>query len=246
MSTSRELQMAITLKKSKKRIKQELDRIIYRNKQKIFCIGRNKTGTTSLAKAMKDLGFKVGKQREAEALLDDWVKRDFSSIISYCMRSEFFQDVPFSLPYTYIALDQAFPGSKFILTIRDNPDQWYSSLINFHGKLWGNGNIPPKVEDLKKAIDPVTGTVYNKFKKIMNIPDEILYNKKIYIEHYMWHNKMVIDYFWHRKNDLLVLNVSENCAYQKLCAFLNVKSDKVDFPWENKTGDTKNIENIKK
>jgi len=227
--------MASAYTKTRRKIKQELDRIIYRNKQKIFCIGRNKTGTTSLAKAMKELGFKVGKQREAELLFNDWVKRDFSSLIHYCKKSEFFQDVPFSRAYTFIALDQAFPGSKFILTIRDSPDQWFNSLVKFHGKLWGNGDAPPAVEDLKKVTDSVSGSAYNRFKKSMNIPDEKLYNREIYIEHYMQHNQTVEDYFRYRKNDLLVLNVAEDGAYKKLCEFLNVKTDKIDFPWENKT-----------
>lgn len=48
---------------------------------KIYCIGRNKTGTKSLSKAL-------------------------------------IQDVPFSLPYTYVVMDQYFPRSKFILTVR--------------------------------------------------------------------------------------------------------------------------------
>jgi hypothetical protein len=112
-------------------------------KPKIFCIGLNKTGTTSLKKEMALQGFTVGNQRQAELLFDDWVKRDFRRIVRYCRTARFFQDAPFSYPYTFIALDQAFPGSKFILTVRDNAEQWYNSLIRFHGKLWGNGNTPP-------------------------------------------------------------------------------------------------------
>ena len=94
------------------------------NKQKIFCIGLNKTGTTSLEKAMIDLGYLIGDQRQAELLFDDWVKRDFSKLIEYCKTAVFFQDSPFSYPYTYVAIDQAFPNSKFILTIRDDAEQW--------------------------------------------------------------------------------------------------------------------------
>ena len=46
-------------------------------RQKIFGIGRNKTGTTSLKAAMNELGFVVGRQRTAEKLIFDWAKRDF-------------------------------------------------------------------------------------------------------------------------------------------------------------------------
>lgn len=39
-------------------------------RKKVFVIGQNKTGTTSLEKAFKDLGFIVGDQRVAEILYD--------------------------------------------------------------------------------------------------------------------------------------------------------------------------------
>ena len=60
------------------------------NKQKVFCIGLNKTGTTSLEKAMKDFGFLVGDQRQGELLFRDWVKRDFKRLVKYCKTAVFF------------------------------------------------------------------------------------------------------------------------------------------------------------
>lgn len=148
-------------------------------KQKIFCVGFNKTGTTSLKKEMEDLGFAVGNQRKAELLFDDWVKRDFRRLKKYCYTAQFFQDAPFSFPYTFIALDQFFPKSKFILTIRDSSEQWYNSLINFHGKKWGNGNIPPTAEDLKRAVYIYKGFPYHSRMKKDNVTErEILITKK--------------------------------------------------------------------
>ena len=44
-----------------------------------------------------------------------------------------------------------------------------------------------------------------------------------------------MDYFRFRKDDLLVLNVADSNSYKKLTEFLNIKTDKTDFPWENKT-----------
>ena len=83
---------------------------------KVFCVGRNKTGTTSLDVALRELGYLMGDQREAEWLIDAYAARDFKPIVEYCRSAEAFQDVPFSYPYTYVVLDQAFPESKFILT----------------------------------------------------------------------------------------------------------------------------------
>ena len=206
-----------------------------KNKPKVFCIGLNKTGTTSLREAMQGLGYVIGNQREGELLFNDWVNRDFRKIIKHCQSAEFFQDIPFSYPYTYIAIDQAFPNSKFILTVRDNPEQWYNSIINFYGKIFGNGKVPPTVEDLKNANYLYKGFPYDTFKHLLNVSDENLLNKEILIESYNSHNKIVIDYFSHRENDLLVLNVAEKAAYKKLCDFLNKNCESTIFPWKNKT-----------
>lgn len=92
--------------------------MLFRRRPKVFCVGRNKTGTTSIAKALRALGFKVGDQARAETLIEDWARRDFRKIVRYCRTADAFQDVPFSWPHTFEALDQAFPQSKFILTVR--------------------------------------------------------------------------------------------------------------------------------
>lgn len=210
-----------------------------KRKPKIFGIGNNKTGTTSLKVAMEELGFKVGEQRPAELLHHHWAKRDFKPIIEFCKTAEFFQDFPFSKPFTFIALDQAFPNSKFILTVRDSPEQWYNSITKFHAKLWGkNGRIPTK-EDLMEASYIYKGWAWE-FNVYMNIaPDDNPYQKDLLIKSYIDYNESVIKYFEHRPNDLLVINLSDKGAYKRLCDFLEVKSKKEDFPWENKTATLK-------
>ncbi|MHA1342679.1 MAG: sulfotransferase, partial [Promethearchaeota archaeon] len=177
----------------------------------------------------------VGNQRQAELLFDDWVKRDFKRIIRYCRTAQFFQDAPFSYPYTFIAMDQAFPGSKFILTVRDNAEEWYYSLLRFHSKLWGNGKIPPTSEDLKKAIYIYKGFPYHCIMHLNNVPENDPYNKEILIDYYETHNKNVIDYFRHRPCDLLVINLKEKDSYKRFCDFLGIEQKKDAFPWENKT-----------
>ena len=47
-------------------------------REKIFCIGLNKTGTTSWTQAMKNLGYLVGNERAGEVLFDDWVKKNYN------------------------------------------------------------------------------------------------------------------------------------------------------------------------
>lgn len=204
------------------------------HKTKYFCIGRNKTGTTSLEKAFKDLGFVVGNQREAEILADRYYfEGNFAPIIKYCRTAMVFQDAPFSYPETFKHLDKAYPGSKFILTVRDNPEQWYQSITRFHAKRFGNGRIP-SVEDLQNATYVRKGFMYNTVR-LHGTPDSDPYNKEIMIAHYERHNQSVLEYFKDRPSDLLVINVADKGAYRKFVDFVGVQSRFEDFPWENKT-----------
>lgn len=211
------------------------NRIKVLNKSKIFGIGANKTGTTSLEAAMKDLGFIVGNQRKAENLVQDWARRDFNTITKYCHSAQFFQDVPFSLAYTYVALDQAFPNSKFILTVRDNSEQWYNSITKFHSKKWGKDGRIPTQEDLKNATYIYKGRPWETNRLVYTTPEDDPYNKKLLIDFYEQHNNAILDYFKHRSEDLLILNVGKKDAHKKLCEFLEIETSKNDFPWKNKT-----------
>jgi len=50
-------------------------------KEKIFCIGYGKTGTTTLEKTLKEFNYKMGDQYTGELLVFDWFNKDFSKII---------------------------------------------------------------------------------------------------------------------------------------------------------------------
>ncbi|MEX2409820.1 MAG: sulfotransferase [Candidatus Paceibacterota bacterium] len=225
----------IVPKKVKLLLKERYIRYKLSGNQKIFGIGNNKTGTTSLKTAMNELGFVVGHQRTAEKLIHDWANRDFERIVDYCRSAEFFQDVPFSKPYTFVVLDYEFPGSKFILTVRDSPEQWYNSMTKFHAKKWGkDGRIPTK-KDLMQATYIDKGWPWMANRMYFNTPEDDPYNKEILIQHYVDYNNSVKEYFRHRPDDLLVLNVAEENAYQKLCEYLGEIPVGETFPWKNKT-----------
>jgi len=202
---------------------------------KVFCIGRNKTGTTSLEKAFRELGYEVGDQVAAELLCDAYYfERRFEPIAAYCNSAQVFQDVPFSYPYLFVYLDQVFPGSKFILSVRDDAEQWYRSITRFHAKLWGTDGAPPTMEQLKNADYRRKGFAYNTVK-LHGTTDEVPYDKATLIDHYNAHNKSVQDYFKFRSNDLLVLNVSKQEDHARFVEFLGVSSPNKDFPKENVT-----------
>lgn len=203
--------------------------------RKVFCIGRNKTGTTSLQRAFEDLGFRVGDQRAAELLYDKhYYKREFKPFIEYCRSAQIFQDIPFSCPFLYVALDQAFPGSKFILSVRKDADQWYSSITRFYSKLWGTNGALPTADQLKSARYMRPGFAYE-LMKLYGTNDNDLFHKPTLTAHYDRYNSEVKEYFAHRPSDLLVIDVGEAGSYQRFIEFLGISSPFNEFPWENKT-----------
>ncbi|MFL0352403.1 sulfotransferase [Xanthomarina sp. GH4-25] len=204
-------------------------------KEKIFCIGHNKTGTTTIEAVLHGFGYKLGNQIEGELLLDAWHARDFNKIIKFCNTAQAFQDIPFSLPYTYQHLDVAFKNAKFILTERDNAEQWYVSLTKFHSKLWADGETIPTAMHLKQASYRYKGYSFNANRYIYPTPENDIYNKDLMMRFYLNYNQTVKDYFKSRPEKLLVINVSKSTDYAKLCQFLGQPITRTDFPWKNKT-----------
>ncbi len=214
---------------------------IIKNKSysKIFVIGFGKTGTTSLKKTLENFGFIVGNQAVAEVLSEDWSIGRSDRIIRYCHTAEAFQDFPFMMPGLYKLLDQKFPNSKFILTVRDSPEQWFSSLTKFHSKIFSsNKEALPSIQDLENAFYRYKGWTLDVFKFFWNYPDVSLYDEQAYKRKYSRHISEVNEYFLGRVNDFLEINLSRENDFIRLCDFLSVETDLLDFPWENKTNFT--------
>ncbi|MEL7267258.1 MAG: sulfotransferase [Planctomycetota bacterium] len=202
--------------------------------QKVFCIGRGKTGTTSMYFALKELGYFMGDELEAALIYaDHYFQNQFDELIAYCEKYDAFQDLPFSAAGTFKVVDEAFPGSKFILTIRDSPDQWYNSHIRFQSKRMAGGKLPT-YDDIAKFNYIRTGYSTHLLKLNGTTPDDP-FNKEKLIAAYERHNQEIVDHFADRPDDLLILNVAEAGAFQKLAAFLGEKTDQTEFPWKNRT-----------
>jgi hypothetical protein len=205
------------------------------SKEKIFCVGLGKTGTTTLEQVFKDLGFKVGDQRTGENLIGDWAKRDFKKIIKLTHSADAFQDTPFSLPYTFIVLDQYFPNAKFILSVRDSAEEWYDSLTRFHSRIWADGNRVPTREDLKSATYIYKGRPFDANRLQFQTPESDPYQKEWLLSYYKRHIANVQDYFRHRPEKLITINVKDQDDFTRLCDFLGKVKPYEEFPWLNKT-----------
>ncbi|HET8860551.1 sulfotransferase [Marivirga sp.] len=214
-----------------------LNPFLVKKKPKIFCIGLNKSGTTSLRRAFIDLGFIVGDQRIAERLMPQIKNNEFNCLFNYCKSAQVFQDIPFSFFGIYRELHKKFPDAKFILTIRDSPDQWVNSITKFHAKKFSEGKIAT-ANELKNSTYVYKGWIWEAMKFNFNVSEDDPYNKAHLIEKYNSYNTQVMDYFKDSSN-FLKINLSDKNSYELFTNFLNIDSPYFDFPWENKT------ENIK-
>ena len=206
----------------------------YKRRGKVFCIGQNKTGTTSVESVLKELGYKMGNQAKAELLIHDWAKRDFKKIVKFCRSADAFQDIPFSNDFTYEILDYAFPDSKFILTLRNNKDEWFESIKRFHTKLIGKERLPT-ADDLKVFSYRYKGWMWENMQLKYGIDETTLYDYKIYTDQYERYNQSVREYFKYRPDDLLILNLADSDAMKKLHDFLGFDFNGSKMPHLNKS-----------
>jgi hypothetical protein len=217
--------------------KREYARIRTKNYNKIFCIGSGKTGTTSLEKLLKQFGFKMGNQPTAEVLSRDWLKyRDAERIIKYCYTADAFQDAPFGYPDLYKELDKAFPDSRFILTVRDSPEDWYQSLLRFHTKLFSSDpSRPPTESDLANSLYRYKGYLLEGHILLHGYPKVPLYDEDVYKRYYIQQNNEKRNYFANRREQFIEIKIGKQEDFQNLCNFLNVETNIEGFPWENRS-----------
>jgi hypothetical protein len=188
---------------------------------KIFCIGMGKTGTTSLEAFFRGLGFTLGNQNKGEDLLDDWATRNFAPIVAFARSAQVFQDIPFCLPFTYIALDRAFPGSKFILSVRNDAQEWYDSLVRFITMLVGKGRIPTEA-DLREYVYRHEGWIMDSLKLIYGVSEDAPFDKTRLTSVYERHNAAVKEYFKHRPDDLLTVNLRDTSTAERIMDFIGL------------------------
>lgn len=183
-----------------------------RNTPKIIGVGFHKTGTTSLAEALKILGYRV-KGVTPRALIPI-LRGKYSRVLKMVESYDALEDSPWFIIYK--ELDEYLPGSKFILTIREE-ENWFRSLGKHSGNIrtaqrewiYGRGN---------------------------GIPSD---NKENTISTYNKHNLEVVNYFKNRQSDLLVLDLSKGDQWTKICKFLDKDIPSVAFPHKNDSRESK-------
>ena len=186
-------------------------------KKKVFGIGFHKTATSSLAKALRELGYRVTGPNGVNN--ENIAKEVFDLAYGLVSKHDAFQDNPW--PIIYRELDQKYPNSKFILTIRPS-EVWIKSVVRHFGH----------------EITPMREWIYG-----IGYPKD---NEDIYLSAYKRHNKEVQEYFTNRPNDFLVMKITEGDGWDKLCPFLGERIPQTAFPHANEAKDREKLEKKKK
>lgn len=228
-----------------------LKKLFRTNKRpKVFCIGYNKTGTTSLEKVLTCVGYRMPKQKMQEKLVvEQTLRGNYKPLFNLCKKYDAFQDMPFSQGVIYAIVDALFPKSKFILTIRE-PNEWYDSLVRFHleGVLKRAG--VKKIEEYNeltfkdKAIYLHKNYLQNVFKRhavfVVNqkicFDWSLVYNKEHRIKLYERRNREIVTYFQERQDQLLIFDLTKEKDNSKIVEFLGLPEKFIDkLPHLNKS-----------
>ena len=157
---------------------------------KVFGIGLNKTGTSSLGRFFQNNGYKMHedysclKIQLAKNLITKKDMKKSELILDIVENADVFEDWPWPLIYKQCL--ERYPDAKFILTVRDSPEQWFDSLYH-HCKRLGPTR---QIKAIYGHYTPNNST------------------KKDFIEYYTRHNKEVVEFFSDKPGKLLILPTS--------------------------------------
>lgn len=106
-----------------------------RYNSKIFCIGFNKTGTTTIGKSLELLGYRNSSFNK-KIWRKYYKKNKMVKVLQYTAKFDSTDDLPWLKVDMIPVLDRVFPNSKFIYLTRDE-DSWKQFLYNWSYKVKG-------------------------------------------------------------------------------------------------------------
>lgn len=185
-------------------------------KFKVFGIGLSRTGTHSLTEALHVLGFDTVHYPVDSTTLETLMRGDvrFPLLEHYdgitdITTSQYFED-----------LDRAWPGSKFVLTVRDE-NSWLRSCRDHWNGLpafrYGEDQEHRIWLEIRRFLD---AAVYGSCE----------FNEGRFRRTYQHHVRNVTSYFAGRSQDLLILDISAGDGYEQLAPFLGMPVPKQPFP----------------
>ncbi|MCO6044734.1 hypothetical protein NG895_12525 [Aeoliella sp. ICT_H6.2] len=183
---------------------------------KVFGIGLSKTGTTSLAAALRKLSIRIVDYPNDARTQEQLETGDYE--LDVLRDSDGMTDTPAA--YCFAQLDKTYPDSLFILTERENRDRWLESLRSQWETTdrWGKHHR----QSAKFAY----------FIRCANygvrcyVPERLKYA-------YERHSEEVRQYFSDKPGRLLTLDITKGDGWKQLCEFLDMPIPDEPFPHAN-------------
>lgn len=179
---------------------------------KVFGIGLNKTGTRSVAAAMRMLGYRtLHKGDAATSALVDQAHEEGVPLLRYIGEQfDAYFDVR-SITQRYGQLNVQYPGSKFILTTREI-DGWLDSREKH-----------VRANQARAARGEYSGSWLS-------------VDRDAWRAERVAHEAAVTACFADRPGALLVIDVVRGDGWEVLAPFLDCAIPTGEFPWENRDG----------
>jgi hypothetical protein len=163
---------------------------------KVFGIGFQKTGTSSLGGMLTHLGYKVAGYADFRDFADreglTWSEIE-ERALTVAKSADAAKDTPWPLLYEH--LDSAFPGSKFIHVVRDTESWIKSAVADF-------GDTPNAIHELIYGVPTPKG------------------HEETWVAKYEQHNRDAAAYFAGRHDDYIRIRLEDGLSYADLCPFL--------------------------
>ncbi len=173
---------------------------------KVIGVGYSKTGTTTLRECFELLGMRyVGFEVElTRSVVDGNPQPALDALAGY--------DAAANWPWPLIVreIDEAYPDSRFILTVRRDPQTWIKSLVS---------------QARKKP-----HSIYREW--VYGHRDPVGHENEL-IARYEEHNEAVRRYFADRPGKLLEVCWDTGTGWREICRFLGVPIPTVPFPHAN-------------
>lgn len=175
---------------------------------KVFGIGLGRTGTKSLTKALRQLGFCIHHYPDDSVTAMEVVSGRPYSILDRC---DGLTDLHATTRFK--ELDKQYPGSKFILTVRDRTP-WLDSCLRHFEQYKANPD-PNPIRSMSKTLH----------LKAYGSDD---FDTKAFEDAWATNINSAIEHFGRQR--LLLIDIVKGEGWEKLCPFLGVANPGRPFP----------------
>ncbi|MEV5880817.1 sulfotransferase family protein [Streptomyces sp. NPDC052101] len=190
---------------------------------KVFGLGLSRTGTLSLTAALRTLGFDIAHYPADQGTYHALLKG--TARFPLLAERDGITDITV-VPY-YEELDLAWPGAKFILTVREEADWLRSCERHWQRPIETKADQGEVYLDLQRFL---RAAVYGCHA----------FQPQRFARVYRRHIEQVKRYFAGREGDLLVLDICGGQGYELLARFLGVPVPDEPFPELNRRATTVN------